>query len=81
MTTHIAPNCPRRGHREHFDQEGRSKAFVDPISRAGLTARGAVFVVLAVLLGWWAYAAGGTPGEPPGLQEALSSLCELPAAV
>ncbi len=69
----------QRGYREHFDAEGRSKAFVDPISRVGLTARGAVFVVLAALLGWRAYAAGGTSGKPPGLQQALTTLRELPA--
>lgn len=67
-----------KGYEKHFEADAGTMRWVHPVSRIGLCARGAVFVILAVSLGWRAWSAGGT-GETPGLEEALAALRGLPA--
>lgn len=60
----------------YFQASPRAMAWIRPISRVGLIARGIVFLVLAALL-----VSGGAryqPTDPPGLEDALRALQELP---
>lgn len=68
----------RRKYRAHIDAPSTAMRLVDPVAIAGLTARGAIFLFMAVLF----YTRGVTAGEDggePGLKEALDYIVSLPA--
>lgn len=66
-----------RKYAEHFDCDEDTMRLIDPVSIAGLTARGMVFVVIAILLFYRGLNAGEDSGKP-GLKEALQFVQELP---
>ncbi len=68
-----------KGYEKHFDADQAAMKWIHPVSRVGLVARGMVFVILALLLGWRAWTARGAGGETPGLEQALTALRGLPA--
>lgn len=47
--------------------------------KVGLTARGIVFLILAVLMGYRAFVAGSGSAQPPNLREVLLAVQDLPA--
>lgn len=67
----------RRGYAKWLETTGRELRFVDPVARAGLGARGAVLLVLALLLALRAWRGGG-PGSA-GSREALQFIQQMPA--
>lgn len=69
----------KRGYARHIEAPQRAMKLVDPVARAGLSARGAVFAVLALLLLTRGLTASGEGAETPGLGDALDWITSLPA--
>ena len=67
----------RRKYRNHISADRQMMRYVDPIAMAGLSARGAIFGVIALLLFRRGLAAGENGGTP-GLREALDFIISLP---
>jgi hypothetical protein len=63
---------------EHFDAGEQAMQIVHPMAMIGLTGRGAVFAVLAILLFYRMLASGTPQGESPGLRQAMQFLQGLP---
>ena len=74
-----AVKAARRRYADHFDASERVMRFVHPISIAGLTARGALWAVAALLLAFRLLRPGPERNEPPGVRDALAYLQGLPA--
>ncbi len=66
-----------RKYEEHFKTAEAPMALVHPVSIIGLTARGVVFAVIAVLLFSRGFASGGS-ADTPGLEAALEYVRGLP---
>ena len=67
----------RRKYRDHISADRQMMRYADPIAVAGLSARGAIFGVVALLLFRRGLAAGEN-GRTPGLREALDFIISLP---
>ena len=73
-----ALKAARRRYADHFDASERVMRFVHPVSIAGLTARGTLWGVAALLLAFRLAEAGPDEPEPPGVGDALAYLQGLP---
>lgn len=67
-----------RKYEDHMEADANAMKLIHPVSIAGLTARGAVFAILAVLLFYRLGSGGSTGGQTPGLEEALNFVQDLP---
>lgn len=67
----------QRGYEKYLSCDQETFERIDPIARAGLLARGVVFLTFACLMGWRAWTASGS-AEPPGLRDALRAVQDLP---
>ena len=74
-----AAKAVRRRYADHFDASERVMRFVHPVSIAGLTARGALWGVAALLIALRLLDPGPDDADPPGVGAALSYLHGLPA--
>lgn len=63
---------------KHFRAERETMRRLRPIARAGLIARGSIFFVLAFLLIYRGVTAGDDGGSPPGIEDALRFVQQLP---
>lgn len=66
------------GYARHLRTEDAPMEYVHPISMAGLTARGSVFAIIAVLLFYRIMTYSPSETEAPGLDEALEFVQQLP---
>ena len=66
-----------RSYEDHFVAAGKKMAVIHLVSIVGLTARGVVFGVIALLL-FFRFQSAGAGGEQPGLEEALAFVQGLP---
>lgn len=66
-----------RGYAKHMNADEDAMAIIHPVSMIGLSARGAVFAVIAVLLAYRGLGAGESEGTP-GLAAALDFVQSLP---
>lgn len=66
------------GYAKHLQTEEAPMEYVHPIAIAGLTARGTVFAIIAVLLFYRVMTYSPSETEAPGLNEALSFVQQLP---
>jgi hypothetical protein len=66
----------RRGYEKYLDLDGDTKSKIAPVAMAGLVARGAIFLVIAVLLFYRGTIAGD--GGQPGTEDALNFIRDLP---
>ena len=73
-----AAKAARRRYADHFDASERVMRFVHPVSIAGLTARGLLWGVAALLLGLRLWRPGPDDADPPGVGDALAWLQGLP---
>ena len=73
-----ATKAARRRYADHFDASARVMRFVHPISIVGLTARGLLWGVAALLLALRLHDETPDSAEPPGVQDALIYLQGLP---
>ena len=67
----------RRKYAEHFDAGEDAMRFIHPVSMIGLSARGFVLAVIAVLFFYRSASAGRSSGSP-GLEDALGFVQALP---
>lgn len=67
------------GYARHFDQDEARMQLVHPIAKLGLSARGAVFSIISLLLFYRFMTVSPTESRPPGLSEALDFVQQLPA--
>lgn len=70
----------KRKYRRYFEAPADLMRIIDPVAICGLVARGAVFLIIALLLyrrGFTSEKGGG--GNTPGLRDALDYLLDLPA--
>ncbi|MBP0440771.1 DUF1206 domain-containing protein [Tianweitania sediminis] len=65
----------RRGYEKYMELDEETKKVIAPVAMTGLIARGAIFLVLAILLFYGGTLAGGQPGT----DDALSFIRDLPA--
>ena len=73
-----AVKAVRRRYADHFDASERVMRFVHPVSIAGLTARGLLWGVAALLLAFRLWRPGPDDADPPGVGDALAWLQGLP---
>jgi len=75
---HVA-KAVRRRYADHFDASARVMRIVHPVSIIGLSARGVLWGVVALLLAKRVWDKTPDENEPPGVGDALSYLQGLPA--
>jgi len=71
-----------RRYQDHFEASGDAMKFIDPISIIGLTARGIIFIIIAILFVYRflnAETGSGGNADTPGLKDALEFIRDLPA--
>lgn len=66
----------KRGYEKYLDLDGDTKRKMAPIAMAGLIARGAIFMVLAILFFYRGTIAGGS--DQLGTEDALNFIRDLP---
>lgn len=69
----------RRGYIRHFVAPASAMRYIHPVARAGLAARGAVFLILAFLFFYRGLSAGGDGGSTPGIEDVLEFIQSFPA--
>lgn len=74
---HVA-KAVKKGYARHFRASAETMKVIHPVARAGLTARGMVFVLLAFLFVYRGLTAGEENGGTPGVEAVLAFLQELP---
>lgn len=67
------------GYAEHFDQKAANMDLLHPIAKLALSARGTVFALISLLLFYRFMTVNPTELQPPGLNEALDFVQQLPA--
>jgi len=68
----------RRKYAPHFHADAAAMRVIHPVSITGLIARGLVFAVIAVLLGYRFLSADGGDSAPPDIRDALAFVQDLP---
>ncbi|WP_198585849.1 DUF1206 domain-containing protein [Pararhizobium haloflavum] len=69
----------RKGYERHFAAPSGAMKIIHPVARAGLTARGLAFLVVAFLFFYRGLNAAEDGGSTPGIEDALSFIQDLPA--